>query len=90
MWLPSLVSSTPDTYLLASMVLLAPFGLATAWLLGGMVGGRALRWSASPMLLLYAFQNWDLAVVAASVAGSGAGGGAGRCPRPPSSVSERR
>jgi uncharacterized membrane protein len=69
MWLPSLVSSSPDTYLLASMVLLAPFGLATAWLLGRMTGRRALLWSASPMLLLYAFHNWDLAVVAASVAG---------------------
>jgi uncharacterized membrane protein len=70
MWLPSLVSSTGDTYLLASVVLLAPFGLATAWLLGRMTGRRALLWSASPMLLLYAFHNWDLAVVAASVAGS--------------------
>lgn len=69
MWLPSLVSDGPDTYLLASMVLLAPFGLATAWLLGVMTGRRALLWSASPILLLYAFHNWDLAVVAASVAG---------------------
>lgn len=69
MWLPSLVSSTRDYYLLASMVLLAPFGLATAWLLGRMTGRRALLWSASPMLVLYAFHNWDLAVVAASVAG---------------------
>jgi len=69
MWIPSLVSSSPDTYLLASMVLLAPFGLATAWLLGRMTGRRALLWSASPMVLLYAFHNWDLAVVAASVAG---------------------
>jgi uncharacterized membrane protein len=70
MWLPSLVSGSPDTYLLASVALLAPFGLATAWLLGRMTGRRALLWSASPMLLLYAFHNWDLAVVAASVAGS--------------------
>ena len=69
MWLPSLVSDGPDTYLLASVVLLAPFGLATAWLLGRITGRRALLWSASPMLLLYAFHNWDLAVVAASVAG---------------------
>jgi glycosyl transferase family 87 len=69
MWLPSLVSDSPDTYLLASVVLLAPFGLATGWLLGRMTGRRALLWSASPMLLLYAFHNWDLAVAAASVAG---------------------
>ena len=56
-------------YLLASVVLLAPFGLATAWLLGRMTGRRALLWSASPILVLYAFHNWDLAVVAASIAG---------------------
>ena len=69
MWLPSLASDDPDTYLLVSALLLAPFGLATAWLLGRMTGRRALWWSASPILLLYAFHNWDLAVVAASVAG---------------------
>lgn len=69
MWLPALVSYSRDTYLLASMILLAPFGLATAWLLGRMTGRRALLFSASPILLLYAFHNWDLAVVAASVAG---------------------
>jgi uncharacterized membrane protein len=69
MWLPSLVSDSPDTYLLASALLLTPFGLATAWALARMTGRRALWWSASPILLLYAFHNWDLAVVAASVAG---------------------
>lgn len=69
MWLPSLAADSPDTYLLASAVLLAPFGLATAWLLGRMTGRRALWWSASPILLLYAFHNWDLALAAASVAG---------------------
>jgi uncharacterized membrane protein len=69
MWLPSLVSDSPDTYLLASIVLLAPFGLAGAWLLGVMTGRRTLLWSASPILVLYAFHNWDLAVVAASIAG---------------------
>jgi uncharacterized membrane protein len=69
MWLPSIVSDDADPYLLTSMVLLAPFGLATAWVLGRMTGRRALFWSASPMVLLYAFHNWDLVVVAASVAG---------------------
>ncbi len=69
MWLPSLVADSKDTYLLASIVLLAPFGLATAWLLGRITGRRALLFSASPLLALYAFHNWDLAVVAASVAG---------------------
>jgi uncharacterized membrane protein len=70
MWIPSLVADSADTYLLASIVLLAPFGLATAWVLGRMAPVRALRWSASPILVLYAFHNWDLAVVAAAVAGT--------------------
>lgn len=70
MWLPSLVSGGPDAYLLWSVVLLAPFGLVTAWLLGRMTGRRALLWSASPILLLYAFHNWDLPAVAAAAAGS--------------------
>ncbi|HEX5937266.1 MAG TPA: glycosyltransferase 87 family protein [Actinomycetota bacterium] len=69
MWLPSLVSWSRDSYLLASAALLAPFGLLTAWLLGRMTGRRALLWSGSPILLLYAFHNWDLPVVAATVAG---------------------
>ena len=68
MWLPSLVSWSPDSYLLASAALLAPSGLLTAWLLGRMTGRRALLWSASPPLLLYAFHNWDLPAVAATVA----------------------
>jgi uncharacterized membrane protein len=69
MWLPSLVSENPDAYLLATAALLAPFGLLTAWLLGRMSGRRALLWSASPILLLYAFLNWDLPAVAAAAAG---------------------
>jgi uncharacterized membrane protein len=67
MWIPSHTSWSPDSYLLASAALLAPFGLLTAWLLGLMTGRRALRWSASPLLVLYAFQNWDLPAVAATV-----------------------
>ena len=90
MWLPALVSYSRDTYLLASMILLAPLGLATAWLLGRMTGLRALLFSASPILLLYAFHNWDLAVVAASVAGFWSWW-RGRSIRPPSgSVSAAR
>ena len=36
---------------------------------GRMAGRRALLWSAAPALVLYGFHNWDLLVVAASVAG---------------------
>jgi uncharacterized membrane protein len=69
MWLPSLVASDADEYLLASAVVLAPFGLLTAFLLARMTALRALLWAASPPLLLYAFHNWDLPVVAAAVGG---------------------
>ena len=51
-----------------------------------MTGRRALLWSASPILVLYAFHNWDLPAVAASVAGAlvlvaGEKRGGGRLPR---------
>jgi uncharacterized membrane protein len=69
MWGPSLVVSGADGYLAASALLLAPFGLVTAWLLGRMSGMRAMLWAASPCLLLYAFHNWELPVVAAVTAG---------------------
>jgi uncharacterized membrane protein len=50
-------------------VLLAPFGLLTAWLLGKMTGARALLFAAAPALVLYAFHNWDLLAVAAATSG---------------------
>lgn len=69
MWVPSLLVSGPDGYLAVSALLLAPFGLLTAWMLARMSGLRALLWAASPCLLLYAFHNWELPVVAAATAG---------------------
>ena len=69
MWMPSLAASSADGYVGVSALLLAPFGLLTAWLLARMAGVRALLWAASPCLLLYAFHNWELPVVAASTAG---------------------
>jgi uncharacterized membrane protein len=38
-------------------------------MLARMSGRRALLWAAAPALVLYAFHNWDLLVVAATVAG---------------------
>ena len=46
---------------------MAPFGLATAWLLGRLTRWRALIWALGPPLVLYAFHNWDLPVVACAV-----------------------
>lgn len=56
-------------YLIATAMLLFPFGLLVAFLLGRLEGWRALMWAASPALVLYSFHNWDLLVVAAAAAG---------------------
>jgi len=70
MWfVGTFVTHDANAYLVVSAVALAPFGLLTAYLLARLVGWRALMWSASPAIVLYAFHNWDLLVVAATVAG---------------------
>ena len=69
MWATGLLVSDWGTYLLISAILLAPFGLLVAYLLARMSGARAFLWSAAPAMVLYAFHNWDLLVVAAAVAG---------------------
>ncbi|NLU84277.1 glycosyltransferase 87 family protein [Rhodococcus sp. HNM0569] len=67
MWLGALGADTDAAFLLHSALLLAVFGLATAWMLGRLSGAWALLWAATPPLVLYAFHNWELPVVAASV-----------------------
>jgi uncharacterized membrane protein len=68
MWFAGLFTDDPNGYLKVSALLLAPFGLFTAFALGRLSGRRALLWAAAPAIVLYAFHNWDL-LVAASVAG---------------------
>ncbi|QDQ98834.1 glycosyltransferase family 87 protein [Tomitella fengzijianii] len=68
MWLGGIGSHTDAAFLLHSAIILAPFGLLTAWLLGRISGWRALWWSLSPALVLFAFHNWDLPAVATTVA----------------------
>ncbi len=67
MWLGAIPSHTDAEFLLYSSALLAPFGLLTAWMLGRLAGKPALLWSAGPPLVLYAFHNWELPVVATAV-----------------------
>lgn len=67
MWLGAIGARTDAAFLLHSALILAPFGLLTAWLLGRMRGWRALWWAASPALVLFAFHNWDLPAVATVV-----------------------
>jgi hypothetical protein len=64
----AIFASNDAEFLLASAILLAPFGLFTAWLLGKMSRWRALLWAIGPPLILYAFHNWELPVVACAVA----------------------
>ena len=69
MYLSGLLADDPGSFLQWSALLLAPFGLLTAYLLAKMTAWRALLWSMAPAIVLYAFHNWDLLVVAAAVAG---------------------
>jgi uncharacterized membrane protein len=69
MWVAARFASDFNGYLDASAILLAPFGLLTAYLLARMSGARALLWAAAPAVVLYAFHNWDLLVVAAAAGG---------------------
>ncbi|MFI9008588.1 glycosyltransferase 87 family protein [Actinosynnema sp. NPDC053489] len=67
-WAGAVPAHDDAQFLLFSALLLAPFGLATAWLLGGLSRWRALVWALGPPLVLYAFHNWDLPVVFCAVA----------------------
>jgi uncharacterized membrane protein len=67
-WLGALFASNDAGFLLGSAILMAPFGLLTAWLLGKLARWRALLWSLGPPVVLYAFHNWDLPVVLCAVA----------------------
>jgi uncharacterized membrane protein len=67
MWVAAIPSHTDGEFLLWSALLMAPFGLLTGWLLGRLTRWRALVWALGPPLVLYAFHNWDLPVVACAV-----------------------
>jgi len=68
MWLGAMFAHNDGEFLLYSALLMAPFGLATAWMLAKLARWRALVWALGPPLFLYAFHNWDLPVVACAVA----------------------
>lgn len=68
MWLGAFFAHNDHQFLLYSAILLTPFALATAWMLGKLARWRALLWAIGPPLVLYAFHNWDLAVAACAVA----------------------
>ncbi|MCE7001023.1 hypothetical protein LZG04_40325 [Saccharothrix sp. S26] len=67
-WLGAIPAHDDAAFLLFSALLMAPFGLATGWLLGKLSRWRALIWALGPPVVLYAFHNWDLPVVLCAVA----------------------
>jgi uncharacterized membrane protein len=69
MWAGGILVDDVDAYLVVSAAMLAPFAFVVAYLLARMRGPRALMWAAAPALVLYAFHNWDLLVVAAAAGG---------------------
>jgi hypothetical protein len=66
-YLAAIPSSTDGEFLLWSAVLLAVAGLLTAALLAWLAGLRSWWYALAPPLVLYAFHNWDLFAVCASV-----------------------
>ncbi|MGN2635196.1 DUF2029 domain-containing protein [Nocardia takedensis] len=68
MWVGAIGAETDAQFLAYTALLLAPFALLIAWLLYRMAGRAALLWAAGPPLVLYAFHNWELPVVATAVA----------------------
>jgi uncharacterized membrane protein len=69
MWVSGASVRDENAYLIRSALLLAPFALLTSYFLADLTKLRALLWAAAPALVLYAFHNWDLLAVAATVAG---------------------
>jgi uncharacterized membrane protein len=66
-WAGAAFADNDAGFLLGSALLMAPFGLLTGYLLGRLARWRALLWALGPPLVLYAFHNWDLPVVACAV-----------------------
>ena len=69
MWAMGSLAGDTGQYLLASAAFLSIAVMATAALLGAIVGWRSLLWSASPVLVLFAFHNWDVLAVAVTMLG---------------------
>src|SRR5664279_5430729 len=66
-YLAALPSSTDGDFLFYSAVLLAIAGLLSAALLAWLAGLRSWWFALAPPLVLYAFHNWDLFAVCATV-----------------------
>ncbi|MGK9269524.1 hypothetical protein KXR83_00850 [Williamsia muralis] len=58
---------TDTEFLTQSAILLVPFGILIVILLALLARWYVMLWAATPPLILYAFHNWELPVVATSV-----------------------
>jgi uncharacterized membrane protein len=66
-WLGAFFAHNDHEFLVYSAMLLAPFALFAAWMLGKLARWRALIWALGPPIVLYAFHNWDLAAAGCAV-----------------------
>jgi uncharacterized membrane protein len=69
MWTMGRVSRGGSSYLALTNVALSICAAISTLLLWRLVGRRSIWFAAPPMLLLYAFHNWDVLAVTASVVG---------------------
>ena len=67
MWLGAIGAHTDTQFFQHSVLLLIPFGLAITVMLALLTRWWVLLWAATPPLVLYAFHNWELPVVATAV-----------------------
>ncbi|MCX6471265.1 MAG: hypothetical protein NTW76_18410 [Corynebacteriales bacterium] len=67
MYLGAIGAHTDTQFFMHSALILLPFGILVTVLLGLLVRWWALLWAATPPLILYAFHNWELPVVATAV-----------------------
>jgi len=69
MWVTARLTNNQSQYLALNALLLGAVAVATAIVLAGLTGRRALAWALAPQLVLVGLLNWDVLVVA-SVTGA--------------------
>ena len=68
MWVSAFGADNDVEFFRNTALLLAPFAIGITLLLAWLTRWYALLWAATPPLVMYAFHNWELPVVFASVA----------------------
>lgn len=81
MYLGAIGATTDTEFFQHSALLLAPFAFAITIMLALMTRWWVLLWAATPPLVLYAFHNWELPVVATAVGAVAVMAGASTNPR---------